>query len=110
MKLRSSSLIAVIMSIVIFNSCQPTDSQQKEDESKPNGKMVFVKNCRLCHGADGQLGLNGAANLAESKLTKSEIVEVVTHGRKNMQPFESLLSKSEIDSVSNYLLTLRNQP
>lgn len=53
------------------------------------------------------MGLNGAANLAISTLTKEEAMQVITNGRKLMAPYKSILSAEEIDAVAGYVLTLR---
>lgn len=53
------------------------------------------------------MGLNGAANLAISTLSKEESVEVITNGRKLMAPYKSILSEQEISQVADHVLTLR---
>ena len=97
-----------IFSILIGVYLAGCESGGNKTESVLNGKTIFTTNCRLCHGADGQLGLNGASNLKESQLTKEELRQVITHGRNMMQPFKSILSEKEINAVAEYLLTLRN--
>jgi mono/diheme cytochrome c family protein len=70
------------------------------------GSVIFRKNCVTCHGADGGLGMNGAANLSMSKITIEERIDVITNGRKLMQPWKSLLSEDEIKAVAEYTLKL----
>ncbi len=67
------------------------------------GKKVYVANCKLCHGLDGQMGGSGAANLAISLLTVEESKTVITKGRKLMSAYESKLSPEEIDAVARYI-------
>ena len=107
---RFLSLITIGMLLILAVSCQSNESSPSGRANTTDGKSVFVKHCRLCHGADGQLGLNGAANLAESTLPKSERIQVISHGRKMMPPFQSVLSPGEIDSVASYVQTLRKKP
>lgn len=71
------------------------------------GLATYKKYCVACHGADGKMGLNGAANLTESTIPKEEAVQVITHGRKLMAPYKSILKEAEIDQVADYILTLR---
>ena len=71
------------------------------------GLKVFKTYCVTCHGADGKLGLNGAADLSASTLSKDEAVNVITNGRKVMAPYKSILSPQQIDEVADYIITLR---
>lgn len=105
---RNSPALLVVAMTFVLASCQ--SESDRMDSPELLGKKVYMANCKLCHGADGQLGLNGASNLALSILTKSEAVEIITHGRNTMQPFETLLTEKEIDAVAEYILTLRNTP
>jgi len=71
------------------------------------GLATYKKYCVACHGADGKMGLNGAIDLTESTIPKEEAVLVITHGRKIMAPYKSILKEAEIDQVADYILTLR---
>jgi cytochrome c6 len=71
------------------------------------GATIFRKNCVTCHGADGGLGMNGAANLSASILPLDERILVVTNGRRTMQAWSSMLSEAEIKAVAEYTLTLK---
>lgn len=79
----------------------------KEDEAVLPGKMIFTKNCKLCHGSDGTLGLSGAANLKISALTLEEKIAVITNGRRGMASWKSQLSPEEIRQVAEYVETLK---
>ena len=71
------------------------------------GQTVFTKNCRLCHGTDGTLGLSGAANLSITALNLEEIKNVVINGRKAMPSWKAQLSEEQIQQVAEYVLTLK---
>ena len=71
------------------------------------GSTIYKKYCVTCHGADGTMGLNGAANLKASVLAKEEAVKVITNGRKMMAPYKSILSAAEIDQVAEHVMTFR---
>lgn len=71
------------------------------------GAATFKRYCVTCHGADGTLGLNGAANMATSTLTKEEAIQVITNGRKMMAPYKTILSPDEIAQVADHVMTLR---
>lgn len=74
--------------------------------AKP-GASTFKKYCTACHGADGKMGLNGAADLTKTTLTQVEAAQVITNGRKLMAPYKSVLSAEEINEVAVYVLTLK---
>lgn len=92
--------------VLVATSCGDNKTTTAASES-PDGKAIYTQYCKLCHGADGQLGLNMAANLAQSELDKAGMVEVITHGRNTMQSYEGILTEAEIDAVADYVLTLR---
>ena len=98
-------LFSILLSGVFLAGCE---SGGNKVYTEPDGKAIFTSNCRLCHGADGQLGLNSASNLKNSQLSKEEMIQVIKHGRNTMQSFKSILSEEEINAVAEYLLTLRN--
>ncbi len=75
----------------------------------PDGRAVFQKNCVVCHGADGKLGLNGAKDLTQTTLGLAERVNQITHGKNLMTPFAGVLSPGEIEAVAAYTLTLKTQ-
>lgn len=99
--------LPVFAMALIWMASSCGNSSQAEGDTSPDGKKVYSQYCKLCHGADGQLGLNNAANLATSTLSKEEMIEVITNGRNTMQSYENILSEAQIDAVADYLLTLR---
>ena len=72
----------------------------------PNGERIYKVRCITCHGANGDMGANGAANLQHSVLAVSERVQVITHGRKTMNAFKNILKPEEIKAVAEYTMTL----
>jgi len=71
------------------------------------GAQVYNQYCRVCHGPDGKLGLNGAKDLTTCKLTEAERIIQVTEGKNAMTPYKSVLSPDEIKSVVAYTFTLK---
>jgi cytochrome c6 len=119
MRIRFEAVLVVFALLVA--GCESTESRMErrtaealaksnQGETKPDGMAVFRKNCVVCHGSDGKLGLNGARDLTQSTLTAAERTAIVTHGKNLMTPFGKLLSPDEIDAVVNYTLTLSKQP
>lgn len=100
--------LVLLGALLAFYGCAdgPAGKPSQADVGPP-GATIFKKNCVACHGSNGQMGLNGAANLATSVLTKEEAIDVITNGRKMMAPYKSLLSAQEITEVADYVMTLR---
>ncbi|MDF1694528.1 MAG: cytochrome c [Saprospiraceae bacterium] len=71
------------------------------------GKQVFKKNCVICHGVDGKLGLNNSKDLTISKLTKEERVSIIKNGKGAMNAFGTILKPQEIDAVVEYTFLLK---
>lgn len=82
------------------------DLTQISAGSIQHGEELYSKNCTICHGAEGDLGLGGASNLKASVLSDSEIVNVISNGRKNMPAYKQL-SEQDVEALKNYLITLR---
>jgi mono/diheme cytochrome c family protein len=72
-----------------------------------DGKTVFETNCISCHGADGQAGVAGAANLTASGLDLNSKVEIIRNGKGSMQAFGGALTEEEIQAVAAYIETLK---
>jgi len=105
-------IFALLTVIMILSACGG-DVPEVEKKTVPRlsdlppGKLIYKKNCVLCHGAKGNMGLNGSFDLTTSKLTLEERIEVITSGRNTMMPYKSVLTKNEIKEVSEYIETLR---
>jgi mono/diheme cytochrome c family protein len=55
------------------------------------------------------MGASGAANLAESKLSLDERIQVITNGRNTMAAFKSLLNEDKIKAVAKYTQELKKK-
>ena len=68
------------------------------------GESIYTANCLACHGNLGANGHNGP-NLQLSEFAKNydNVVDRVTNGGTSMPPFESVLTKEEIDAVAQYI-------
>lgn len=107
----------ILFIFLLLGACESDDEYQakqiaaaeKANQSSlvPDGMAIFRQNCVVCHGSDGNLGMNGAKHLSESILPLSERINVITNGRNLMTPFKALLKPQEIDSVAAYTLTLK---
>jgi mono/diheme cytochrome c family protein len=85
-----------------------------EEEDRPvivvpraGGRDLF-QNCVLCHKYDGRGGPSEggyAADLRVTKLTKDEVIQVITNGRmsKGMPPFKGMLDDSKIETLARFI-------
>ena len=71
------------------------------------GQLLFQQNCVRCHGANGQLGRNGAHNLTKSNLNAFGRTYLVANGMGKMPAFGKKLTAAEVEQVVAYSLTLR---
>ena len=110
-KITNGSIFLVI--ILFFIACGEGKSPNRTASERPEnmqidlsltGEELFVKNCKLCHGIDGKLKLNGAKDLDESVLTLEERVVLIREGKNAMTSFKKLLSDEEIKKVAAYSL------
>ena len=81
-----------------------------------DGKTLYIKNCKSCHGDAGKGDVTKAGNLDIScgdftlpdfaKITDGELYWKITEGRKPMPTFSKKLTDAERWSVVNYMRTL----
>ncbi len=107
-----AALFTSIVLLLLFFSCNnnPNNKQPAVVDntvSEERGQQIYKKNCVACHGVDGTMGLNGAANLGGSVLSKEETIKVITSGRKAMMSFRGILNDKEIESVALYIVKFR---
>jgi len=84
-----------------------------DDEERPivvpraSGKVHFANfGCGTCHKADGRGGQSEggpAANLHETKLTREELVKVISDGRNGMPPFRGVINPENIDAIAVWI-------
>lgn len=88
----------------------------------PDGKIVYEKNCKMCHGVDGKSAKKTASvlkvDLAKLDLTDKEtndkkdveLVKTVSDGNgKAMKGFKDKLTQEEITAVIKYIRSLEAQ-
>ena len=83
----------------------------------PDGRPLYLKNCRQCHGATGEpssetkhknpkiIALNDSALMA--RISDDSIMAVIKHGAgKDMKSFGDRLNHEEMEAVLKYVRTL----
>ena len=85
--------------------------------AQADGKALYLKNCRQCHGATGVPSATNKAKYPKirdltdaevmSKLSEDSVAHVIRHGKgKDMRPFEDKLKEDEILAIAQYVRTL----
>lgn len=95
-----------------------TNPFESNDENLMRGKYVYEKNCMVCHGTTG--GGDGPIipkfpnppafkTEASRSLADGELFHVITRGRNNMPPQESVLSAADRWKVLLYIRELQSE-
>lgn len=109
MVLNKLYLIATVIFLVGCSSNESVEHIPRSPEKK-SGQVLFMQHCAMCHGDDGRLGVGGAANLTEVKLTEDRIRQVLKNGKNSMPAMISELGgRQAVDSVVAYTLELAKQ-
>ena len=78
-------------------------------DGKFDGKQIYMDNCALCHGADGKLGMTGAADLSITQLDTTAIKNAILIGKGNMKKVDGI-SDEQAKAVAEYILGNIKQP
>ena len=78
------------------------------DYGPPDGELLYLNNCAICHGVDGKLGVSGARDLANIDLDTAAIYEILVEGKNLMPPFGYILTtEEERNAVVEQVISLR---
>lgn len=103
MKKFASILIGLLFLVA---SCSKKSAPTSDASvAKVNPANTFQNYCARCHGATGTEGR--APNLAETKYDKTQLIDIVTHGKDHMPAFEDKLSSAEIEGVVGFVASLK---
>ena len=73
------------------------------------GEALYLNNCVVCHGVDGNRGLSGSLLLTESTLTEAEALDRIANGKGNMPAYKQALTAEQIDALARYVVTLQGE-
>lgn len=97
-----------ILIMLLATGCNDSSNSGTTQGTALSGKKIFRQYCVNCHGARGNLGLNGAGDLSQSELELQSRVEIIRHGKNAMTAFSTVLSDKEIQKVATYTLELND--
>ena len=121
MKIRHITMAITAVSVwaiaLNHNSAHATVPFTRVSEQAVDGKEIYLKSCKECHGG---LGAPTKASLRKSekiqnftdstffkKRKESELIEAIEKGKgRDMKGFSEKLSKEEINAVMLYIHTL----
>jgi mono/diheme cytochrome c family protein len=107
-KLVLAAPVAFLLAITAFASSAPTPSPQgkKADPIKD----VYVSNCQMCHGPDGQAPVKEMGFVGRKWKTKTtaEAASVIAKGVPGtvMLAFEGKLTKEQVTALARYVRAL----
>lgn len=106
---------ALLLTIVLLSGCGSAgDGKETKDylggTEHLEAKEIFKNNrCITCHATDlrGTAGLNSNLQQVGSRLTKEEIIEVITNGRRTMPAQKDNLTAEQIELLADWLVELK---
>lgn len=105
---------ALALAALSLWSVLPDTVALAEEEDRPvikvprGGGRELFQNCVLCHKYDGRGGPSEGgygADLRVTKLTREEVIQVITDGRmsKGMPPFKGVLDDEKIETLATFI-------
>ena len=86
----------------------------------PSGEKIYMKKCKVCHGADGKATKAGTKKESPADLyasistwTEAQVEENITKGKNKMPTFgpregkKAKLSPEEIKAVTQYVMSMK---
>ena len=116
------SVALIVGGLTLLAPAMPTNSAGAQEAAQVDeGRIIYRKNCRTCHGATGEpsaetrkkyptiKALNDSAFLAG--LSDDSLLVVLRNGKgKDMKSWSDILTESEMVAVVRYLRTLPKAP
>lgn len=104
------TLVLISLPFLLFSNCGTSETKEALPQSDVSiGESLYLLHCASCHGSNGDLCAFGAKDLTQSKRTKSQVMEIIHNGKNAMPAFGGQLEKNKIDSLTNFVFTLRKK-
>lgn len=84
-----------------------SDATAANYDAAAHGEALYVRNCVVCHGPNGDMQGSGAKNLIISQLSDAEMRSLIQNGKNTMPAYGELYQDAEINAVIAYVKTLR---
>lgn len=108
-----TTVLVVIVSVLAIACGKPAgDTNAGRSVAFPNAEIEDIykrNNCLSCHGAGlgGRVGPETNLETVGSRLTKEQIAQQISKGSKNMPAYEKILKPEEIDTLAQWLASLK---
>ncbi|AUS88257.1 cytochrome c551 [Lysinibacillus capsici] len=105
--MKKAMLTLVFGSAIFLAACGGGDktasNNGNETATEPDGEAIAMKSCVTCHGGELQ-GANGPAlNDVGSRLSESEILDIINNGKNGMPA--GLVKGADAEAVAKWLAT-----
>lgn len=109
----TTAFIAFAVSIFSIQTNAGFRAASMKDRQTNTTRVLYLRNCARCHGADG-LGQTEAGrklevpNLTEEAkgISSAKVTRVITNGKSDMPAFGKKLTKKQISNLAAYVRKL----
>lgn len=103
--MKKAMLTLVFGSAIFLAACGGGDKEATNNESAaaPDGEAIAMKSCISCHGGELQGATGPALNDVGSRLSESEILDIIHNGQGNMPA--GVVKGADAEAVAKWLAT-----
>lgn len=103
--MKKAMLTLVFGSAIFLAACGGGDKEATNNESAaaPDGEAIAMKSCISCHGGELQGATGPALNDVGSRLSESEILDIINNGKDGMPG--GLVKGADAEAVAKWLAT-----
>ncbi len=102
LRIKRNIYIRLLFFFVVIGICSSFLEQQN-----PAGKELYEKNCVRCHGTSGTKHFLGAKDIQKSILDDNAILVIIQNGKRFMPSYKKKLTPEDVNSLKDYIKTLR---
>jgi len=99
------NLVVLIILILTLTACgNPPPRESNSTDSEQSEVMTLYKQkCLSCHAADLSGRIGPSLETVGERLSKEELITIITMGVRGMPSFKRVLSAEEIDTLAVWL-------
>ncbi|MFJ7369275.1 cytochrome c551 [Lysinibacillus sp. NPDC098008] len=104
--MKKAMLTLVFGSAIFLAACGGGDdngTKDNEGATAPDGEAIAMKSCVSCHGGELQGASGPALNDVGSRLSESEILDIINNGQNGMPP--GIVKGEDAEAVAKWLAT-----
>jgi len=97
-------LILLVLTLTLTACGNPPPRESNSTDAEPSEVMTLYKQkCLSCHAADLSGRIGPSLETVGARLSKEEVVTIITMGVRGMPSFKRALSAEEIDTLAVWL-------